>query len=198
MKWATKEFLLMSAFIGILVGSPLEFDTDIAIITPAAADLTYRLSRNVLPSKYELELTPYFTNETGKSEFTFDGTVNITLKAMEANVQSIVLHKSDIDILSYSLSGAIGIIDGDLTLTNYDETRDFWTIELEKDLPINEDSFLTINYVGYMRDDMSGFYKSYYKEEGQRVYMASTQLQSTDARRAFPCFDVRLIYIFVK
>lgn len=36
---------------------------------------------------------------------------------------------------------------------------------------------------------MAGFYRSSYKENGETKYIASTQMEPTDARRAFPCFD---------
>lgn len=37
---------------------------------------------------------------------------------------------------------------------------------------------------------MAGFYRSSYKtKDGETKYLASTQMEPTDARRAFPCFD---------
>lgn len=58
-----KILLTLSAIIGIVVSSPVEFkpfDTEIA---PAAAeDVNYRLNRDVLPLRYDLKLTPYFKN----------------------------------------------------------------------------------------------------------------------------------------
>ena len=37
---------------------------------------------------------------------------------------------------------------------------------------------------------MAGFYRSKYKgENGEDKYMACTQFEATDARRAFPCWD---------
>jgi hypothetical protein len=55
---------------------------------------------------------------------------------------------------------------------------------------------LKVIYRGFMRDDMVGFYRSYYKENGQKIWMGATQFQQTEARRAFPCFDVRLSIFF--
>ncbi|CDK29653.1 unnamed protein product [Kuraishia capsulata CBS 1993] len=36
---------------------------------------------------------------------------------------------------------------------------------------------------------MAGFYRSTYQENGETKYLATTQMEATDCRRAFPCFD---------
>lgn len=49
---------------------------------------------------------------------------------------------------------------------------------------------LDLNFTGILNDLMSGFYRSTYKDaKGNKKYMATTQMEPTDARRAFPCFD---------
>lgn len=53
----------------------------------------------------------------------------------------------------------------------------------------NEDYNIFIKFKGYLTDSMRGFYRSYYNEGGQVKWLGSTQFQSTDARRSFPCFD---------
>lgn len=75
----------------------------------------------------------------------------------------------------------------------YDPVTDKWTVNLTAPLSMDQQAILTVNYEGYMLDDMAGFYKSSYKENGQDVWLGTTQFQQTDARRAFPCFDVSLI-----
>lgn len=45
-------------------------------------------------------------------------------------------------------------------------------------------------FTGYLNDKMAGFYRSSYQgEDGSTKYIAVTQMEPTDARRAFPCFD---------
>lgn len=60
-------------------------------------------------------------------------------------------------------------------------------------------AILDIQYSGVMNNDMAGFYRSRYVSEvepaksvpkiGEFHFMFSTQFESCDARRAFPCFD---------
>ena len=49
---------------------------------------------------------------------------------------------------------------------------------------------LKLEFTGTLNDNMAGFYRSTYKgKDGSTRYMATTQMEPTDARRAFPCFD---------
>jgi tricorn protease interacting factor F2/3 len=48
---------------------------------------------------------------------------------------------------------------------------------------------LSINYMGHINDQMSGFYRSGYEVGGERRFIAVTQFEESDARKAFPCVD---------
>ena len=49
---------------------------------------------------------------------------------------------------------------------------------------------LHLQFAGILNDKLHGFYRSTYKDaNGQEKMLASTQFESTDARRAFPCWD---------
>ena len=49
---------------------------------------------------------------------------------------------------------------------------------------------LSISYSGFLNDKLRGFYHSTFTDsEGETQSIATTQFESTDARRAFPCFD---------
>ena len=48
---------------------------------------------------------------------------------------------------------------------------------------------LRIAYEGIINDKMAGFYRSQYVANGKEHYIAVTQFEENDARRAFPCVD---------
>lgn len=81
---------------------------------------------------------------------------------------------------------------------SYDQKSERVTLRFAEELSPS-DVVLSINFTGIMNNAMSGFYRSKYKpvgeagadtpKDGDDYYMLSTQFESCDARRAFPCFD---------
>jgi tricorn protease interacting factor F2/3 len=63
--------------------------------------------------------------------------------------------------------------------------------EVRIDLPesMSGDIKLKIDYRGIINDKMAGFYRSKYTYQEQTRYIAVTQFEESDARRAFPCID---------
>lgn len=82
---------------------------------------------------------------------------------------------------------------------SYDEKSQRATLVFPEDIDAANDSLLSIRYAGTMNNSMAGFYRSKYKPtvtpaksvptDGEHHVMFSTQFESSDARRAFPCFD---------
>lgn len=80
----------------------------------------------------------------------------------------------------------------------YDGKAQRATIAFDTELPVSK-ATITIEFQGIINHDMAGFYRSQYKPAAPAAtsvprdeewhYMMSTQFESTDARRAFPCFD---------
>lgn len=48
---------------------------------------------------------------------------------------------------------------------------------------------IKIEFNGFLNDILAGFYRSKYTLNGEDRYMAVSQFEPTDARRAFPCWD---------
>ena len=47
-----------------------------------------------------------------------------------------------------------------------------------------------IDFIGILNDKLVGLYRSQYKDkQGRRRFLATTQFEAADARRAFPCWD---------
>lgn len=64
------------------------------------------------------------------------------------------------------------------------------TFTFAQELQSNSTAVLYIAFKGVLNDNMVGFYRSSFKDdEGTTHYIATTQFEPTDARRAFPCWD---------
>ena len=134
-----------------------------------------RLSKEVVPIKYDIKLHPDLEN------FTFGGIESITLNLLK-ETKEITLHSKEIDIETARL-------DKEFTKKiSYNQKAETVTFIFDKKIPKGRHT-LTIAFQGILNDKMRGFYRSSYVYEGKVHNIATTQFEATDARRAFPCFD---------
>jgi puromycin-sensitive aminopeptidase len=133
-----------------------------------------RLSKNVIPKEYKIELKPDLEN------FTFSGRETITLEILKST-KTLTLHSKEIDIDTAN----VGDNFADVTYNKKSETVTFLFPRIIKKGKVA----LTIIFQGILNDKMRGFYRSKYLVKGKESIMATTQFEATDARRAFPCFD---------
>ena len=138
------------------------------------------LPTSVLPRKYTITLKPDLTN------FTFDGSESVDVSVVEATSE-IVLNAIDLQISSASLrqNGASTAADS----ITFDEGRQTATLGFPSAIATG-DATLDISFTGILNDRLHGFYRSEYTNpEGEQSFLATTQFEATDARRAFPCWD---------
>ncbi|KAG5890983.1 hypothetical protein JTB14_037969 [Gonioctena quinquepunctata] len=146
----------------------------------------YRLPTTQMPSKYQINLKVEKDVFVGNST-SFNGTVVIIFNVTES-INIVKLH-SGVTINYLELKSSESIIPYEnLTLNS---TLEILTILLTTDLSVSTEYTLLINFTGELDTaDMQGIYRSYYDDEyGLRRYLVSTQLEATNARRVFPCFD---------
>ena len=131
----------------------------------------------VIPVNYTLEFEPVFKN------FTFNGKEIITINCKEY-VNSITLHCAELKIKSCHVR-CNGI--SEKTITKIDAKKEELTIIIKNKIKGN--AFVEIEFTGELNDRLLGFYRSQYKQNGKTKYLATSQFEAADARRAFPCWD---------
>lgn len=138
-----------------------------------------RLVSHIVPEKYQLSLKPDL------DAFVFEGEETIAL-SIKKKVKEITLHSVDLDIESaFIVQNKIKTF---ALQIKYDKKSETATFLFPKALDIGK-AKLTLIFSGILNDKMHGFYRSKYEISGKDYYLATTQFEATDARRAFPCFD---------
>ena len=141
---------------------------------------SHRLPMTVVPQRYQIRLTPDLTT------WTFAGEEIVSVNVHEPT-DKVVLNAAELELHAVTATGANGrTIAGAVTLDGENEQAVFTFPE-----PLAAGSHdLRIEFSGILNDKLHGFYRSTYKDaNGQAKALASTQFESTDARRAFPCWD---------
>jgi len=147
-------------------------------------DINVRLPTNIKPESYQISLIPFIVPDN----FTIYGHEEILLEVLEPSdkitlhINDITIHEKDVTVLTDD--GSMVEIVGH----GYDEERQFYIIQLAE-APETAKMTVSIYFTGILNDELAGFYRSSYTEGGEKKYIATTQFEATDARRAFPCFD---------
>lgn len=133
--------------------------------------------RNGVPRNYVLEFEPNLRN------FTFSGRETISVDC-PAPVSVLRLHAAELDITKSSVT-----LDGEILPVRIkldaksEQLRVFLGRRVSGRLELN------LEFTGVLNDRLLGFYRSRYKQDGRTKYLATTQFEAADARRAFPCWD---------
>ena len=138
-----------------------------------------RLPSYISPVSYKLTLQPDLES------FTFSGNEIIKIK-IDKEVNHITLHSKDIDIetIKYTSNKKEQFSSKII----YDVKKETATFYFKNKIKKGQGE-LSIIFSGIINDNLRGFYKSKYLLNKEEKYIATTQFEATDARRAFPCFD---------
>jgi aminopeptidase N len=147
----------------------------IASFLLASACAAQRLPQIAVPDSYQLSLAPDFSNNQ------FTGQEIIQVRVLKPTME-IVLHAKDINFEGVSITSAGVSHEAKVTLDQDSQMARLTIGGLLKPGPAT----IRIRYTGTLNDELRGFYIGK-DDQGQKY--AATQLEDTDARRAFPSFD---------
>jgi puromycin-sensitive aminopeptidase len=139
----------------------------------------YRLPKNVTPRRYEIRLEPDLAAFTFTGEETVEVTINertdeIVLNALELEIDSVAIERGGVAVAGRA---------------ELEPERERAHLKFPEALEPGEGK-LKIAFRGILNDKLHGFYRSQYTDEhGTTHTVATTQFESTDARRAIPCWD---------
>lgn len=146
------------------------------------------LPSTIIPTRYDIKLTPDF------EKFTFDGEVTIHLETtdtLEKACKDITMHAKELCFLSASVqvTGGGPAVEA-VEIRDHKKETTITFVFPDGTIAPSSTLVLHIQYIGFLNNQMAGFYRSSYTNiHGEKKIMASTQFESLDARRAFPCWD---------
>jgi aminopeptidase 2 len=116
-------------------------------------------------------------------------TLNSFSLAVNEDTTAIALNTNEIEIHS-SVISVDGVAVASNPTASYDSDNQVTTLQFPTTIPAGSKAQLKQTFTGILNDNMAGFYRSSFKTaDGGTGYIASSQMEPTDARRAFPCFD---------
>ncbi len=136
------------------------------------------LPQHIKPHRYKISIKPDLQN------FTFAGSEIIEI-ALDRSVKEIILHAAELDITEAECIQENYIVNASVS---YDVRAETATLHFSNTLQKGKCQ-LKLTFTGVITEKMRGYYRSSYQHEGQLKHVTTTQFESTDARRAFPCFD---------
>ncbi|KAK2629387.1 hypothetical protein QTJ16_000207 [Diplocarpon rosae] len=165
-------------------------------MAPAVASDRDILPDNIRPLNYDISI---YDIELGGA-FSYTGTVKILSRIVRSsreiilNTHLLKIHSAEVSLEHRKTQQAFKS-----SAISYDVPRQRVSISFAEDLPASEEALIFITFEGTINNDMAGFYRSKYTpavspaasvpKDGDSHVMFSTQFESCDARRAFPCFD---------
>jgi len=135
----------------------------------------FRLPAGVAPTRYDVRLSPSLDDAS------FTGAVTVHVD-VDVPTVTLALNAADLEVHSC-------IVDGTPADHTLDDETERLFIHLKDELPAGS-STVVIDFSGILNDKLRGFYRSTYTDaEGAEQVIATSQMQATDCRRAFPCWD---------
>lgn len=141
-----------------------------------------RLPLSVLPERYDL----YFEPDFDKGDFEGNETILVDVKAPTSTI-TLNAHGLSVYDASISPKGSKGgFIKAEIV--KQDEKQ---LLQLKFARPLSKGKHeLSIKFSGRLSNKLAGFYLSTFKDkQGVERKIATTQMEPTDARSMFPCFD---------
>uniref|UniRef100_A0A3Q2YZV4 Aminopeptidase n=1 Tax=Hippocampus comes TaxID=109280 RepID=A0A3Q2YZV4_HIPCM len=155
----------------------------------------YRLPQSLVPEIYNITLWPRLTPDPKTGLYIFTGVSSVEFKCAE-ETNLILIHSNKLNYTNYENNHMAKLIPLDsgskapsiVSSWLQNETQ-YLVLKLDSKLMKDHRYRLHTTFTGELADDLGGFYRSEYKGDGGKKIVATTQMQPTDARKAFPCFD---------
>ncbi|KAI7814437.1 aminopeptidase Ey [Triplophysa rosa] len=152
----------------------------------------YRLPDTLVPHHYNVTLWPRLVMDAN-GMYVFTGNSSVIFTCLK-KTDLILIHANKLNLTLFNghhakLMGLDGVTAPAIKTTWFQTEMHYLVIQLNGNLKPGKSYWLYTEFRGELADDLEGFYRSEYMEDGRKKIIAITQMQATYARKAFPCFD---------
>jgi puromycin-sensitive aminopeptidase len=178
-----KLLALVYCFCLVLSGSQVFNPAGALDIAASGGAVSSRLPAIAAPARYAMRIEPDLNKQT------FAGNETISLEIFKPTSE-ILLNAAELKIDSASIKASVP----DSSKIAADQIVEIASLEqIKMSFPsqLAPGKYeLAISFSGILNDKLRGFYRSFYTDDkGVKHELATTQMEPTDARRMFPCFD---------
>ncbi|KAM7413855.1 hypothetical protein PAMA_018920 [Pampus argenteus] len=154
----------------------------------------YRLPTALVPDSYNITLWPRLSPDPNTGLYIFTGESTVEFECvMETDL--ILIHSNKLNYTVWPnthiamLTASGGGSAPSIKSSRLQPQTQYLVIELNGKLSERQKYQLHTEFTGELADDLAGFYRSEYEEDGVRKIVATSQMHPTHARKTFPCFD---------
>ncbi|XP_013871009.1 aminopeptidase N isoform X2 [Austrofundulus limnaeus] len=152
----------------------------------------YRLPKSLIPESYQVTLWPQL-QPNADGMYVFTGYSSVIFRCVK-ETDLIIIHSKKLNFTTVLgnhiiLMGLGGVTPPAIRRTWLVERTEYLVVQLRWKLTVGASYKLHSKFTGELADDLQGFYRSEYTDNGVKKVLATSQMQATFARKAFPCFD---------
>uniref|UniRef100_A0A3Q3X670 Aminopeptidase n=1 Tax=Mola mola TaxID=94237 RepID=A0A3Q3X670_MOLML len=152
----------------------------------------YRLPSSLLPVSYNVTLWPQL-EPNADGLFVFTGHSVVVFKCVK-ETDLIIIHSNKLNLTTiyghHAKLSSLGRANVPTIQKSWFVVKtEYLVLQLHSRLTVGTSYALYTDFQGELADDLQGFYRSEYYEDGVKKVIATSQMQATYARKAFPCFD---------
>ncbi|XP_074487623.1 aminopeptidase N-like isoform X1 [Sebastes fasciatus] len=155
---------------------------------------SYRLSTALVPDYYNITLWPRLSPDPNTGLYIFTGRSTVEFECVnETNL--ILIHSNKLNYTKLDSTHKARLIASgggsapSIKSSWLQHETQYLVIQLNSKLTEKHRYQLYTEFTGELADDLAGFYRSEYEEDGVRKIVATSQMHPTHARKTFPCFD---------
>jgi aminopeptidase N len=146
----------------------------------------WRLPKTSKPSHYKIHLD---ARNVQTGALPYSGEVIITAEITE-ETDFIVLHTKNQEFQEFKVINPDTLYEIPVLFKTFQVEYDQVSIYFDRILPVGTKMEIHAKYTTELLDEIDGFYQDFYIDNsGNKKYLATTQFQAVEARRAFPCYD---------